>query len=56
MENTPEAADLIMATWQAQFDSLHESASVRELKAWLLQVVLRIELGYNPARIFYTYP
>ena len=29
---------------------------MREIKAWLMQFVARIELGYNRARIFYTYP
>ena len=28
---------------------------MREIKAWLMQFVARIELGYNRARIFYTY-
>jgi DNA invertase Pin-like site-specific DNA recombinase len=55
-EITPEAADIILAAWRAQFDQLQESGNVREIKAWLLQFVSRIELGYNRARIFYTYP
>jgi site-specific DNA recombinase len=55
-EITPEAMEIILATWQAQFDQLRESGNVREFKAWLLQFVSRIELGYNRARIFYTYP
>ena len=55
-EITPEAMEIILAAWRAQFDQIQESGNVRELKAWLLQFVSRIELGYNRARIFYTYP
>lgn len=55
-EITPQAIDIILAAWRAQFDRLQQSGNVRELKAWLLQFISRIELGYNRARIFYTYP
>ena len=55
-EITPKAMVVILAAWHAQFDSLQESGNVRELKAWLMQFVSRIELGYTRARIFYTYP
>jgi site-specific DNA recombinase len=55
-EITPQAAEIILAQWRAQFYRLQESGNVRELKAWLLQFVSRIELGYYRARIFYTYP
>lgn len=55
-EITPEAINIILAAWRAQLDRLQESGNVREIKAWLMQFVARIELGYNRARIFYTYP
>lgn len=55
-EITPEALEIVIAAWREQFNKLHESGNVREIKAWLLQFVFRIELGYNQARIFYTYP
>jgi hypothetical protein len=55
-EITPEAIGIILAAWRAQFDQLQESGNVREIKAWLLQFVSKIEVGYNRARIFYTYP
>jgi site-specific DNA recombinase len=56
IEITPAAMEIILAAWRAQFERIQESGNVRELKAWLLQFVSRIELGYNRARIFYTYP
>ena len=55
-EITPEAMNVILVAWRAQFDKLQESGNVREIKAWLMQFVAGIELGYNRARIFYTYP
>jgi hypothetical protein len=55
-EITPEAMNIILAAWRAQFDQLQETGNVRGIKAWLMQFVSRIELGYNRARIFYTYP
>jgi hypothetical protein len=55
-EITPEAMNVILAAWRAQFDKLQESGNVREIKAWLMQFVARVELGYNRARVFYTYP
>ena len=55
-EITPEAMDIILAVWLEQFNTLKESGTVREIKAWLLQFIFKIELGYNRAKIFYTYP
>jgi len=55
-EITPEAMDIILAAWREQFNKLQETGTVREIKAWLMQFIFRIELGYNKARIFYTYP
>ena len=55
-EITPEAMNIILAVWREQFNTLKEAGNIRDLKAWLMQFVHRIELGYNQARIFYTYP
>ena len=56
VEITPKAIDIILAAWRDQFQNLQESGNVRDVKAWLMQFVSKIELGYNKARIFYTYP
>jgi hypothetical protein len=37
-------------------DRQKDSCNIHELKTWLLQFVSRIDLGYNRAGIFYTYP
>ncbi len=56
VEITPKAIEIILAAWRDQFKDLQESGNVREVKSWLMQFVSRIELGYNKAKIFYTYP
>ena len=55
-EITLEAIEVVLTAWRAQFDQVQELGNVREMKAWLLQFVSKIELGYNRARVFYTYP
>lgn len=56
MEITPAARVIILDAWRKQFDNLQEAGNVREIKPYLMQFIRRIELGYNQARIFYTYP
>jgi site-specific DNA recombinase len=56
IEITPEAMKIIIEAWRDQFAKVQESGNVREIKSLLMQFVSRIELGYNKARIFYTYP
>lgn len=55
-EITPEAMKIILSVWREQFSQLKESGNVRELKAWLMQFIYKIELGYNKARLYFTYP
>ena len=55
-EITPEAMNIILAVWLEQFSQLKESDNVREIKAWLMQFIYKIELGYNKARLYFTYP
>jgi DNA invertase Pin-like site-specific DNA recombinase len=56
VEITPEAIPVILAAWRDQFNKLQEAGNIRDLKAWLMQFIHRIDLGYTKARIFYTYP
>lgn len=55
-EITPGAIEIILIAWRDQLDHLQQAGSVRDIKAWLMQFVSRIDLGYNTAKIFYTYP
>jgi hypothetical protein len=54
-EITPQAIGLFSA-YLTQFDQSQESGNVGDIKAWIMQFVFRIKLGYNTAKIFYTYP
>jgi hypothetical protein len=56
IEITPAACDVILAAWREQFHNLQEADNARDLRAFIMQFIRRIELGYNQAKIFYTYP
>jgi DNA invertase Pin-like site-specific DNA recombinase len=56
MEITPAAMEIILSAWLDQFNKLQEAGNIREIKDFIMRFIARIELGYNQARIFYTYP
>jgi hypothetical protein len=56
IEITPEAMEIVLQAWHDQFAKVQEEGNIRDIKAWLMQFVSRIDLGYNKARIHYTYP
>jgi hypothetical protein len=56
IEITPAACEIILAAWREQFHNLQEADNARDLRAFIMQFIRRIELGYNQAKIFYTYP
>ncbi len=56
IEITPEALTLVLNVWRDRLQEARESGDVRKVKAWLTRFVCKIELGYNLARIYYTYP
>ncbi len=47
---------MILETWRGQFAELQEANDPRALRALLARFVVKIELGYRRARIWYTYP
>jgi DNA invertase Pin-like site-specific DNA recombinase len=56
IEITPAAMVIILDAWRDQFNKLQEAGNIREIKDFLMRFIARIDLGYNQARIFYTYP
>lgn len=56
IEITPEAMQIVLETWKEQLAQVTQSNDVRLLKAWLMRFVSRIDLSYNQAKIYYTYP
>lgn len=56
VEITPEAMTIVLDTWRDQLMQARATKDIRFVRAWLYRFVSRIELGYNRARIYYTYP
>lgn len=56
VEITPEAAELIIHTWRKQLEQNRAANDINLLKRTLLHFVAKVELGYNSARVHYTYP
>lgn len=56
MEITPEAMSVILGEWRDQLIQARETKDIKFVRAWLYRFISRIELGYNHARIYYTYP
>ena len=56
IEITPEAIPYIVEGWRDQFNRLQETGTIREIKDFMMLFIKRIELGYNQAKIYYTYP
>ncbi|MCC6569610.1 MAG: recombinase family protein [Anaerolineales bacterium] len=56
VEITPEAMTIVLESWRGQLMQARATKDIKFVRAWLYRFVSRIELGYNHARIFYTYP
>lgn len=46
----------LVTAWRVQFEKPQKTGTVRDIKAWLMQFVARMDLGYTRARSFYKYP
>lgn len=55
-EVTPAAMAVVVNAWQAELMSAHAAGAVHALRAALGRFVAKVELGYNVARVWYTYP
>jgi hypothetical protein len=56
IEINPEAIPYFVEGWRDQFNRLQEAGTLREIKDFMMLFIKRIELGYNQAKIYYTYP
>lgn len=56
VEITPEAMKIVLDEWRKQFTQARQSNDVRLIRTWLYLFVSRIEIGYNRAKIYITYP
>jgi site-specific DNA recombinase len=53
---TEEALRMVLDVWAGEIEEARQNEEVRNLQSLLRRFVTKIELGYNLARIWYTYP
>lgn len=53
---SPEALKLVLAVWAGEIEEAHRENDIRNLQSLLRRFVTKVELGYNQAKIWYTYP
>jgi hypothetical protein len=56
VEITPEVLAFLLDRWRNQLMELQNSGDIRSLRNNLSKFVAKIELGYNKAKIWYTFP
>jgi DNA invertase Pin-like site-specific DNA recombinase len=56
VEVTPEALAAVLAAWRGEFAEAKDARDPRALRNFIRRFVAKIELGYNRARVHYTYP
>ncbi len=56
LEVTPEALFMVLRAWAGEVEQARDDKDVRTLQVLLRRFVTKIELGYNVAKIWYTYP
>jgi DNA invertase Pin-like site-specific DNA recombinase len=56
LEISPEALAVTLAVWRGDIEAARDQGDIRRLQNLLRRYVTKIELGYEKARIWYTYP
>jgi hypothetical protein len=56
IEITPEAMTIVLNEWRNKLIEARETNEIKLIRTWLYRFVSKIELGYNFAKIHYTYP
>ena len=56
MEVTPAALAMALDVWRGELKAAQAQGDVRALRSFLKRFVAKIDLGYNHARVWYTYP
>ena len=56
VEITPEAMQIVLETWKEKFTQARQTNDIKQIRPWLMKFVSRIELGYNQAKLYFTYP
>ena len=53
---TPEAVEYVLHLWRDELLAAEQTKNVETIKALMMKFVAKVELGYDTARIWYTYP
>lgn len=53
---SPEALQIALETWTNSFAGLNTTGNTATLRSFLARFISKVELGYNQARIHYTFP
>jgi DNA invertase Pin-like site-specific DNA recombinase len=53
---SPEALALVLSVWSGEIEEARQAEDIRNLQSLLRRFVTKVELGYNMAKIWYTYP
>src|SRR5574341_882082 len=56
VEITPEVLILLLNRWRGELQALRDGGDIRALRENLTRFVAKVELGYNIAKIWYTFP
>lgn len=56
LDISPEALGAALATWRAAMTENQTGGNVEALRRFLMKFVSKVELGYNLAKITYSYP
>ena len=56
VEINPEALQIALAAWVGELAGIQAAGDVAALRAFLARFIRKIELGYNQAKIYYTFP
>ncbi len=53
---TPEALAVVLQSWRESIEKAHADGDLLTAKRLISYFVQKVELGYNKARIYYTFP
>jgi len=56
LEISPDALMMVLQVWAGEIEQARDDNDIRAMQVLLRRFVTKIELGYNVAKIWYTYP
>lgn len=53
---TPEAVEYVLQLWREELITAQQTKNIEMIKTLMMRFIAKVELGYDTARIWYTYP